>query len=113
MNTHMDVIFAAGQFKIVQTPNRRFGVFMANQEVDWFPGYAQASKLVQDLTVSCSVHPDDSLIGQRRFCPADMGNGQNVVVIARTKNGYVVQPVGSTRRFEVSADVLSEPVKTW
>jgi hypothetical protein len=109
----METIFAAGQFKIVQGPNRRFGVFMAGQEVDWFSGYGQASKLVQDLTVSCSVNADDPLIGRRQFCPADMGNGQNVVVVARTKNGYIVQTVGSTRRFEVSPDVLSEPVKTW
>jgi hypothetical protein len=108
-----DVVFAAGQFKIVQAPNSRFGVVMAGREVDWFTGYAHASKLVQDLTVSCSVHPDDALIGQRQFCPADIGNGNNVVVVARTKNGYLVQTVGTMRRFEVSADVLSEPVKTW
>lgn len=109
----MEVLFAAGKFKIVQAPNRRFGVIMAGKELDWFPSYNQASALVQDLTVSSSVNPDDALIGQLRFCPSDMGNGRNVVVVARTKNGYVVQPVGATTRFEVSPDVLSDPVRTW
>jgi hypothetical protein len=51
------------------------------------------------------------MIGSRKFCPADAGNGQIVVVVARSSNGYIVQPVGTTRRFEVSPDVLSDPGK--
>ena len=104
----METVFAAGKFKIVQA-DRRFGVVLAGREVDWFPRYEDASKLVQDLAVSSSVHPDDEMIGSRKFCPADAGNGQIVVVVARSSNGYIVQPAGTTRRFEVSPDVLSDP----
>jgi hypothetical protein len=109
----MDVVLASGGLKIV-AHGGRFGVFVSNKqggwkEADWFDKYADASKLSQDLFVAQATS-DDPIIGDRKYCPNAMGNGQIVVVVAKTKNGYIVQPTGTTVRLEVSADVLSNPM---
>lgn len=109
----MDVVLASGGLKIV-AHNGRYGVFVANsaggqKEADWFDTYEKASKLAQDLFVSQATS-NDPMIGDRKYCPSGMGNGQTVVVVAKSKNGYIVQPVGTDFRMEVSAEVLSDPM---
>jgi hypothetical protein len=95
----------------IKAHNGRYGVFLDNREVDWFATRAAASKLAQALFLSAKVtNVGDPLIGTRKWCPDAAGNGQNVVVVAKSDNGYLVQPVGTGERLEVSADVLSEPV---
>lgn len=110
----METLVAAGGMKIMadaQRGSRKFGVFVDNQPIDWFAKYDDASKLAQDLFVA-KAQSDDPMIGKTRFCPSAMGNGQNVVVVAKTKNGYIVQPCGepSNRRMEVDGGVLSDPI---
>ena len=110
----METLIAAGGFRIVADAHRsprKFGVFVDNRAIDWFSRYEDASKLAQDLFVT-RARIDDPMIGTIKFCPSALGNGQNVVVVAKTKNGYVVQPCGgpSANRMEVSGEVLSEPI---
>lgn len=109
----MDVVLASGGFKMVAHQGR-YGVFMSDRkggwkEVDWFNTYKAASKLSQDLFVAQAM-TDDLMLGARKYCPDAFGNGQLVVVVAKSKNGYIVQPTGTDTRIEVTADVLSDPM---
>jgi hypothetical protein len=106
----METILAGGGLTI-KAHNGQYGVFLDNREVDWFATRQAASKLAQDLFASAKVaNVGDPLIGTRRWCPTAVGNGQNVVVVAKSEHGYFVQPVGTSLRLEVSADILSEPI---
>lgn len=111
-----DIVLASGEFKIMFEANQ-YGVFMNNRPLDWFPEYKHASKLTQDLFVARATTSDDTMIGAKKFCPSGLGNGQIVIVVAKSKNGYFVQPVGtdSDSRMEVTPDVLTDPppAYTW
>jgi hypothetical protein len=106
----METILGGGGITI-KAHGGMYGVFLDNREIDWFTTRDAASKLAQDLFASAKAPGADALIGTRRFCPSAVGNGQEVVVVAKTDHGYLVQPSGTSLRFEVSADVLSETVK--
>lgn len=95
----------------IKEDNGSFGVFVNATAVDWFGTYNEAAKLFEDLHISKKASDDDPMIGTVQYCPADFGNGMLVVVVAKVKDGYLVQPAGSSseRRFEVTADCLSEP----
>jgi hypothetical protein len=104
----MEAIMASGGLKICKDKGR-FGLFLASQEIDWFADYNDASKLAQDLFVA-KASTDDPMIGTRKFCPGAVNNGQIVVVVSKSRNGYIVQPAGTNGRMEVSAEVLSDPL---
>ena len=104
-----DTLLAVKGLSIKQD-NESFGVFVNATAVDWFGTYNEAAKLFEDLCISRKAS-EDPMIGAVKYCPADFGNGMLVVVVAKVKDGYLVQPAGSSseNRFEVTAEFLSEP----
>jgi len=89
----------------------RFDVFLHEQPLDRFTTYKAAASFATDLYVAKCASADDELIGQKRFIAAAVGNGGNVIVMSKTKHGYIVQRIGSPERFEVVAEYLLDPVE--
>jgi len=104
----METVLAMGPFKIV-AHNGRHGLFMENKEMDWFPTYNEALNLAQNLMIGVNASENDPMVGTKKFCPSSVGNGQLVIVVGKSANGYRVQPVGKTTLMEVSKDFLSDP----
>ncbi len=114
----MQIILASGEFKIMSEKTQKgtlYGVFMNNKLIDKFAEYKHAQKLTQDLFVARATTADDLLIGSTKFCPSPVDNGQLVTVVAKTNNGYIVQPLGThaDARLEVAPDALSDPPPAW
>lgn len=105
----MKLLFAIHDLTIKEAAPGQFGVFSSDQPLSWFTTYNDAHRLLQDVYISRKEAQDDPIVGTVKFFPHDLGGGGLAVVVAKVKGGYLVQPQGSTERFTVAADILSEP----
>lgn len=107
-----DIVLAFGGARgvSVRKEGSRYGVFFDGKPLDWFPSYEAALPLTQDLSISRVATEQDPIIGQIKFCSGDLDQG-HVIVVGKSKDGYVVQQIGGAHaRFEVLADELEEPL---
>jgi len=98
---------AAGGNTIIKTDGKDFILFVGGNEVDKSADYNAVAKLATDIYVAKAASNDD-MIGRKMFAPSSVDPSSLVVVVAKSPNGYVVQKSGSTQRFEVESEFLSE-----
>ena len=103
----METIYAVEGLAVRASDKGWFVVFANGQQVDRFTSYNEAHNLLQDLFIARAS--GDNMIGQVKFCADDMSNGMLVAVVGKSKDGYLVQPIGGRSRFTVSAEQLQEP----
>jgi hypothetical protein len=100
-------ICAAADETTIKTDGQNFMLYISGQEVERSKDYNTVAKLATDIHVS-RFASNDEMIGRRMFAPASMGESGPVIVVAKTKGGYLVQKAGSQQRFEILPEFLSE-----
>ena len=97
----------AGGNTTIKTDGKDYILFVDGNEVDRNENYNQVAKLATDIYISRTAS-NDNMVGKRMFAPTEYGPSGLVVVVAKTEHGYLVQRLGSTQRFEILSDCLSE-----
>lgn len=102
-------LIAAGGDTVIKTDGYKYVLFINQQEIESHKEYNHIAKLATDIFAARMLHSNDEMIGKRMFVPSSgIGADGIVVVIAKTPSGYIVQRAGTTGRFEILPEFLSE-----